>query len=56
MSLVDGYTYLDTQLIRALAAAACEGPTAEQTAAAPEALVRYCHAGPRQVRDLYPWG
>ena len=55
MSLVDGYTYLDTQLIRALAAA-CEGPTAEQTAAAPEALVRYCHAGPRQVRDLYPWG
>lgn len=56
MSLVDGYTYLDTQLIRALAAAACDGPTAEQAEAAPEALVRYCHAGPRQVRDLYPWG
>ena len=56
MSLVDGFTYLDTELIRALAAAACEGPTAEQIEAAPEALVRYCHAGPRQVRDLYPWG
>lgn len=56
MSLVDGHTYLDTQLIRALAEAACEGPTAEQVAAAPESLVRYCHAGPRQVRDLYPWG
>lgn len=56
MSLVDGYTYLDTQLIRALTDAACEGPTEEQVAAAPEALVRYCLTGPRQVRDLYPWG
>lgn len=33
-----------------------DGPTAEQVAAAPEALVRLCHGGPRQVRDLYPWG
>lgn len=56
MSLVDGHTYLDTQLIRDLASAACDGPTEEQVAAAPEALVRFCHAGPRQVRDLYPWG
>lgn len=56
MSLVGGHTYLDTQLIRALTDAACEGPTEEQVAAAPEALVRYCLTGPRQVRDLYPWG
>lgn len=56
MSLVGGHTYLDTQLIRALTSAACEGPTAEQAEAAPEALVRYCLTGPRQVRDLYPWG
>lgn len=56
MSLVGGHTYLDTQLIRALTDAACEGPTEEQVAAAPEALVRYCLTGPRQVRDLYHWG